>query len=173
MVAALSPTKVLEEADQFTNFGNKRYIYVDGATAAQNYKTLTKAQLNAGVDITNLVNAVTGFDETTNWIDSTNAGSGRTGKVAGRRSSGDSSIKFNTDLDGPTGDARSIFTTVLQRGVVAIFPTGYDDAADLYDAWAVQVGSISSDEDVEALQSLTVSFGISKSPARALAIPTT
>lgn len=173
----MSATK-LNEASTFTNVESKRYIWL--ATVA-NYLAPTRAEIDAGIDITDLVvqGGVAGFDESTNWIDSGNAGSKYTPKTAGRVSSGDSSIKTYLSPDGPTFDCRSIWSARGIKGTLLFMPQG--DRAKLptlstapaktMDSFAVEIGSISPEEDTEALQQFTSSFGIKKKIGRNISIP--
>lgn len=170
----MSATK-MPELFTFTNVESKTYVVLSSCV---NYASPTRAEIDAGFDITSQVvqGGVSGFDESTNWIDSGNAGSKYTGKTAGRVSSGDSSIATYNSPDGPTMDCRSIFTGRKLRLTILIMEQGdrvHGDTATfkVMDSYSVEIGAISPSQDTEALQQITTGFGIKKTIVRNIPIP--
>lgn len=144
--------------------GTTRYYWV---TTIANYTSPTRAELNAGSDLTAEVSAVSGFATSSDQQDTPDLGSRFTGKIPGRITADDSSITMY--LSSNSSDVR----TLLPRdtaGYVVIFPEG-DVAGQKMDVFPAKVTGQPKSRDVENPSTINIQFSITKIPAENVTIP--
>lgn len=116
----------------------------------------TRAEINAGTDVSGDVAAINGFQVNSNQIDTPDLGGRFTKRVPGRLAADDSSITFYADVAG--ADIR----TVLQRDQnthIGIMDGG-DVAGRKADYFKVTVASVGKVRDMEDAPRLNVTFTI-------------
>jgi hypothetical protein len=116
----------------------------------------TRAEINAGTDVSGDVAAINGFGVTSNQIDTPDLGGRFTKRVPGRLVAEDSSMVFYAGVTG--ADVRTVLTRD-QNTYVAIFDGG-DVAGRKYDIFKVTVGSVSKNRELEDAPRITASFTI-------------
>lgn len=144
--------------------GTTRYYWV---TTIANYTSPTRAELNAGSDLTAEISAVSGFATSSDQQDTPDLGSRFTGKIPGRITADDSSITMY--LSSNSSDVR----TLLPRdtaGYVVIFPEG-DVAGQKMDVFPAKVTGQPKSRDVENPSTINIQFSITKIPAENVTIP--
>lgn len=129
----------------------------------------TRAELNAGTDLTGEVSAVAGWIVTGNDVETPDMDSVFTSKIPGRTSADDSSITFYADKTGD--DARAL----LPRGTdgFIVFLDGGDVAGSLMDVYPIRVKSVGKPRSTEGKDPATVEiqFSITSEPAEDVTIP--
>lgn len=116
----------------------------------------TRAEINAGTDVSGDVAAINGFTVTTAQIDTPDLGKRFTGRIPGRLTADDSSVTFYADVTG--ADVRTVLTRDLNT-FIAIMDGG-DVAGRKADYFQVTVGSVGKVRDMEDAPRLTVTFTI-------------
>lgn len=131
-------------------------------------ENVTRAEINAGHDITDEIAAISGFLATSNYIDTPDLKRRFVARIGGRITVADSSLTFYGSQDGE--DVRTIMQR-LDRGVL-VFMDGGDVPAQPMDVFRVEVNSIGKQRSVDenAFQ-LLVGFGILQPPAEDVLIP--
>lgn len=132
------------------------------------YHAISRAEINAGTDLSNEVNAAAGWEVTSN-TEATNAlGSVFTGNVPSNTEAGASSLTMYADRT--SNDVR----TMLSRGVTGfiVWMDEGDVAGQKLDVFPVQVTSAPKNRDVTALGMITVNFATTREPAENVTIPT-
>lgn len=162
---ALPNPTALTATERYPVFGIRKYTFCPTIVSKA---APSVSELTAGTDLSGEVQAVAGFNVTTNMIDVPDAGSDYTSKIPGRTSTDDSSLTFYTDLGA--SDVRTLFTRG-DTGFVVIYPEGIVTGGTL-DVWPVTVTAVSKPNDIEAAGMITVSFSVSSKPAVDVAIPT-
>lgn len=162
---ALPSAPPLAPGTPYTVFDNRVY-YIVPTIAVRTAPTL--AELNAGSDVTGCIGAVSGFATSTASLDVPRAGTGFTGNLPGRKTATDSSITYYLDTAGV--DVRASQTEGLVTNVV-IFTEGVKTGGHL-SVFPVRLGSVSVQEDLEAVAMAEISYFIYASPAQFIAIPT-
>jgi hypothetical protein len=158
------PAPNITASTRYARFGVTRVVY---ALTVANYLSPTRGEINAGTDLSNEVAEISGFQVTSEFIDSPDLGSAFVAKVAGRTSSDDSSITMYASVNSV--DVR----TLLPRGT-----TGYlmwfdegDVAGRKYDVYPITVGSAAKDRDLEAAARIIVSVAVTRVPAENVTVP--
>ncbi|MEU2924211.1 hypothetical protein ABZ636_03990 [Streptomyces sp. NPDC007251] len=144
--------------------GTTRYYWV---ASISNYTSPTRAELNAGTDLTGEIAAVSGFATTSDQQDTPDLGSRFTSKIPGRITADNSSITMY--LSSTSSDVR----TLLPRdtaGYVVILPEG-DVTGQKMDIFPVKVTAQPKARDVENPAQITIEFSITKIPAENVTIP--
>lgn len=128
----------------------------------------TRAELDAGDDISGEIADISGFTVTSGMIGTPDLGSRFTSQIGGRTQADASSITFYASQDG--ADIRD----VLQRGLAGylVFMDGGDVPAQPMDVFPVDVTSVGKVRSTgDQASQLTVSFAITAEPAEDVAIP--
>jgi hypothetical protein len=150
---------------RYARFGVTRVVY---ALSVSNYLSPTRAEINAGQDLSNEVAEINGFQVTSNFIDTPDLASSFTPKIAGRTSSDDSSITMYASLNST--DVRGI----LPRGTTGFlmwFDEG-DVPGRKYDIYPITVGSVAKERSTDDVASrLVVSVAITRVPAENVTVP--
>lgn len=147
-------------------------FYVRGVTkfiaapSVANLAAPTRAEINAGVHLTNIV-GVSGFQITQSFVDTPDLDSNFTGNVAGEEKPGDSTLTFK-DVRGDTTnrDALAKGTSL----VIIKMPYG-DYAGERCESWPVIVGGVNDQTDMGSYGQFVVSFSIPEPPEQNAVIP--
>ncbi|MFJ6841344.1 hypothetical protein ACIQRE_01595 [Streptomyces griseoluteus] len=132
-----------------------------------NYQSPTRAELNAGTDLTGEISAVSGFATSSDQQDTPDLGSRFVGKIPGRITADDSSVTMYASSN--SADARTLMPRDA-AGFIAIFPEG-DIPGQKMDIFAVKVTSVPKSRDVENPASMTFQYAITRVPAENVTIP--
>jgi len=127
----------------------------------------TRPELDAGIDLTGEISAVSGWTVTGATVDAPDYGSLFTGQVPARTTAAASSI--NCYASQNTVDVRE----VLPRGTVGfmVWLWGGDVTGQKMDVYPVRVTTVGKTMPDNAASDLQVSFAISSEPAEDVAIP--
>lgn len=127
----------------------------------------TRAEINAGTDLSNEVASVSGWSVNANLIDAPDLGTLFTSKVAGRTQSPDSSVTMYQSLT--TSDARSL----LPRGTTGfmLILWGGDVTGRKMDVFPVTVSSVAKNLDDSKASDMVIGFAITSQPAEDVTIP--
>ncbi len=160
------PATPLPQTVRYTNFDLTKILFLPAVSSAA--LTPTRAEINAGTDLTPEIADMSGWSVTSGEIDAPDLGSDFTSKTPGRTSADDSSLTFYADKTG--NDVRN----VLSRGVtgfIAIMDGGDVDGQDM-DVFPVRVRSAAKTRSVgEENAKIQVAFSITRKPAIDVAIP--
>lgn len=160
------PTPAITASTRFMRAGISKTYYIP--TIAATNLTPTRAEMNAGTDLSSEVNAVAGFAVNSGFIDAPDYSTTFTAKISGRTASDDSSITFYDSQT--TVDVRS----VLPRNTTGylMFLDGGDVAGQKADVFPIKVGSNTAQRTVDEEPALrTVTFAITRTPAENVTIP--
>jgi len=158
------PAGNITASTRYVRYGLTRVVF---APAVANVLSPTRAEINAGTDLSNEVESVNGFQVQSNFVDTPDLGTVFTGKLAGRTSADDSSITCYASSNSI--DVR----TLLPRGTTGFilwFDEG-DVAGRKADCYPITVGSIPKDRDVEAAARIIVNVAITRTPTENFTIP--
>ena len=137
-------------------------------TIAATPKIPTRAEINAGTDLSREIADIEGFSVTSESIDTQDMGSKFTGSIPGRRSAEDSNITFYGDEAG--NDVR----TVLVRGTngYVYWADGGDVSGRKGDIYPVRVSSAPKQRSVgdEAFR-IQIQFDVTSEPVENFTIP--
>jgi|SRR5581483_6174450 len=136
------------------------------ATCA-NYLAPTRAELNAGVDLSGEMESVTGFSLTSAMVNVPDMGSRFVSQIPGALESSKNDITFYQDLQSQ--DVRQIFAIGV-TGFICMLWDG-DISGRLMDVFPVQVASVAPDPAVTKGATLSVDFAPSAVPAIGVVIP--
>ena len=146
--------------------GIRKVYYV---LAIANYLLPTRAELNAGLDLTGEIpeGGMTGWSLQGSTVDVADMGSKFTSQVIGRLTSATNTI--DQYLDSGANDVRKLLprTTV---GYIVHFPEG-DISGQLMDVFPIQVLSLAIDTNSADPGKISVQFAITKIPAISVTIP--
>ncbi len=136
--------------------------------AVANKAAPTRAEINAGLDLSRQVADVEGFTTTSESIDTPDLGSRYTGNIPGRRSSEDSNITFYGARDG--NDVRT--TLVRDTNGFIAWMDGGDVAGYKMDVYPVRISSAPKQRSVgdEAFR-IQIMFNVTTEPAEDVTIP--
>jgi hypothetical protein len=136
------------------------------ATCA-NYLSPTRAELNAGIDLSGEIESVTGFSLTSAMVNVPDMGSRFVSQIPGALESSKNDIAFYQSLDSQ--DVRQIFAIGV-TGFIAMLWDG-DIAGRLMDVFPVQTASVAPDPAITKGATLMVNFAPSAVPAIGVVIP--
>lgn len=127
----------------------------------------TRAELNAGTDISPEVASVSGWQPSRNFLDAPDLLSAFVPKVAAGLEAGDSSI--NMYASSNSVDARSLLPMDTVGFIVFLYEG--DVAGRKMNVFAVRVGSDAQEVDIGNVAVLVFAFAITKNPDRNVTIP--
>lgn len=144
-----------------------RKIYWIPAVAAYLTTGATRAEINAGIDLTNEVAAVTGFTVSSEQLEVPDLSGRFAAKIPGRITAADSSLMFYADVT--SNDVR----TVLPRDTAGFVGMLWENdiAGRKYDLFPAKVSSTSVQGDPANPEQIEVAFSITKVPAQNLTVP--
>lgn len=136
-------------------------------TTTANYLSPTRAEINAGVDLSHEIESVTGFSLTAAMVNVPDMGSRFVQQIPGALESSKNNITFYQDQH--SGDVRQIFSIGV-TGFILMLWDG-DVSGQLMDVFPVQVASVAPDPAVTKAAMLTVDYAPSAVPAIGVVIP--
>ena len=142
-----------------------RKVYWLLATA--NYNTPTRAEINAGVDVSNEIDTMSGWSVTSAAVDVPDMGSRFTSQVPGALTSPTNDLVIYNDQHSI--DARAILTRDTNGFVVLLWEG--DFTGQLMDVFPVRVMTAAVDSTVTDPGKTTFSFAVTKLPATNVTIP--
>lgn len=158
------PAPAITASVRYVRYGITRVVF---APAVANILSPTRAEINAGTDLSGEVESVNGFQVTSNFIETPDLLNMFTGKLAARTTADDSSITMYASSNST--DVRSL----LPRGTTGFimwFDEG-DVAGRKYDVYPITVGSIPKDRDIEAAARIVVNVAITRTPSENITVP--
>lgn len=166
-------TPITFTGGRYTSRGTTRIYFL--TTIASYTTAVTRAELNAGVDLTPQIADSSGWSVKTNQIDAPDMSTRFTATIPGAIAADDSSLTMYASKTGV--DARATFTsgssTVPATSGYIVILFGGDTAANKMDVWPVTVGSVAKQISPQGdnADTLMVSFSPTGEPAKDLAIP--
>lgn len=158
------PATAITPSVRYVRFGLTKVVF---APAVANILSPTRAEINAGTDLSGEVESVSGFQVTSNFLETPDLLSAFTGKLAGRTTSDDSSITMYASSNSV--DVRALLPRGTS-GFIIWFDEG-DVAGRKADCYPITVGSIPKDRDVEAAARIVVNVAITRTPAENFTVP--
>jgi len=146
--------------------GTRKIYFV---VTVANYTTPgpTRAELNAGTDLTNEIASITGFTVTSDTIEVPDMSGRFAAKIAGRIHAADSAMMFY--LSSTSADVRTVLPRDTVGYVVALWEG--DITGQKMDVFPVKVTSATIQTDTEAAAQIEVAFAVTRVPALNLTIP--
>jgi hypothetical protein len=151
-------------SDRYYRLGTTKVLWLPTiATLA----SPSRAEINAGTDLSPEITATSGWEVTGNTEDTTALGSIFIGKVPSTTTAAESSLTFYADS-----------TSVDVRGLLLRGSIGYviwmdegDVAGHLMDVFPTRVTSAPKQRDITSVAQIMVNFAILREPAENIAIP--
>lgn len=156
----------LNSTQRFIRPGVTKVYFVP---TSANYKAMTKAELDAGTDLTTEIAEVSGWNITSNLVETPDWASRYASKVAGLLASDDSSITFYADEAG--NDVRKVLPRDT-KGYIA-WMDGGEVVGQPMDVFPVTVSSLSKERAANTPARIVVNFAITAVPSEDQAIPAT
>ena len=144
--------------------GTTHYYWV---ASIANKSAPTRAELDAGVDLTNEIADVNGFSTQSEQKETPDLGSRFVGKIPGRISADDSSITMY--MSSTSNDVRSLLPRDT-AGFIVAFPEG-DIAGRKMDVFPVKVSGQPKKRDMEDAATIEIQFSITSIPAENVTVP--
>jgi len=144
--------------------GTTHYYWV---ASISNYNSPTRAELNAGSDLTAEVSAVSGFATNSDQQDTPDLGSRFVSKIPGRITADDSSITMYASSDSQ--DVRQLLPRDTD-GFIVQFPEGDTEGLTM-DVFPVKVAAAPKATDVEDPAKIEVQFTITAEPQENIEVP--
>ncbi|WP_160051427.1 hypothetical protein [Nocardiopsis sp. FR26] len=156
----------IDVTDKFINAGVTTIIF---APAIADVNAPTRAELDAGTDLTEEVIGSSGWQVSSTNVSYNPLGTTFTPSIPGRTSVEDSSLTLPQDITGT--DVREILPRGTTGNVVIMH--GGDVVGSPMDVWPVRVSSLGKSISTEGTEvaSIVVSFAIPSEPAESVAIP--
>ena len=158
------PPSPLTVTTRYTPTGTRKYYWI---TTASSYLTPTRAELNAGTDLTAEIAEVSGFTLSADTADTPDLSSGFVSSVPARIKAEDSEIVFWAS--STAADARTVFPRGT-AGYIILLPEG-DVAGQKMEVWPAKVSSMYIDQNMEDPGRIHVQFSVTKVPAQNVTIP--
>lgn len=158
------PATPLTATSRYTPPGVRKYNWL---TAVANKNSPTRAEINAGTDLSGEISDVSGFELTADQADAPDLGGGFVAQVPARVSAADSELVFYASQT--SSDVRTIFTRGT-AGFVLILPEG-DVTGQKCEVWPAKVRSMFIDPNIEDPAKIHVQFSITSLPVQNVTIP--
>jgi hypothetical protein len=142
-----------------------RKVYL--MTACSNYLSPTRAELNAGKDLTAEIAEMTGFTTASDQKEVPDLSGRFTGKIPGRITAADSAIKFYADATG--NDVRSVLPRDTAGWVVCLWEG--DVPGQKMDVFPIKVATQAKQPSIEDPEQIEIQMTITKVPAENVTIP--
>lgn len=159
----MAPTPITASSRYFAPGTTKVYFF----PACANKAAPTRAELDAGKDLTPEISTINGWTVTSNLIDVPDYGTTFTGKIPGRTAAADSSI--NCYASSNTIDVKAVLPRNT-TGFVGIMWAG-DVPTQKCDVFPIRVASAGRQVPDNAASDVVVQFAITGAPAEDVAIP--
>jgi hypothetical protein len=127
----------------------------------------SRAEINAGTDLSPEISASSGWEVTGNTEDTSALGSAFIGKVPSTTTAGDSSLTFYSD--STSVDVRSLLVRNA-NGFIVWMDEG-DVVGYLMDIFPVRVTGVPKQRDISSVSTIMVNFATLREPAENIAIP--
>lgn len=166
-------TPITFTGGRYTSRGTTRIYFL--TTIASPTTAVTRAELNAGIDLTTQITDTSGWVVSSEQIDTPDMATRFTSTIGGAITVETSSLTMYASKTGV--DARASFTagssTVSPTTGYIVFLFGGDTAANKMDVWPVTVSSVAKQISVQgdAADTLVVTYSPSAEPTLNLAIP--
>jgi hypothetical protein len=164
------PAPAITASVRYTSRGFTKIYWIATAAGIASYTTaVTRAELNAGTDLSPQIMDASGWTVSSEQIDAPDLANRFTSKIAGGISAEDSSLTMYASKNGV--DARALMPQDAVGYIVILF--GGDVAANKMDVWPVSVSSVSKQISVQgdAPDTLVISYSPTNVPSQNLAIP--
>jgi hypothetical protein len=158
------PAPPLNPTTRYIPPGTRKTYYL---AACANPAAPTRAELNAGVDLSFEMSAMTGFSVQAASQDAPDMGSKFIGQVGGRLSSASNDITMYLDLG--SNDVRSLLPRGATGFIVQLWEG--DVAGRKMSVFPVSVIAQAPDTSIENVGTVTISFAASRLPSENLSIP--
>jgi hypothetical protein len=158
------PATAITPSVRYVRFGLTKVVF---APAVANILSPTRGEINAGTDLSGEVESVSGFQVTSNFIETPDLLSPFTGKLAARTTADDSSITMYASSNSI--DVRALLPRGTS-GFIIWFDEG-DVAGKKADCYPITVGSIPKDRDLEAAARIVVNVAITRTPTENFTVP--
>jgi hypothetical protein len=159
----MAPPK-LNVTSRYVSEGTRKIYFV---TTIATQASPSRAEINAGTDLTEEIAEMSGFAVSSDQAEVPDMASRFTGKIPGRITADDSSIRFYASSN--SNDVR----TVLPRDTAGFVLTLWegDVPTQKMDVWPVKVGSAAVQPTIDDPASILVQFTITKIPSQNVTIP--
>ena len=137
------------------------------AATIGNYQAPTRAELNAGVDLTAEISAMSGWSITSNMVDTPDMGSRFVGQVPGALVGQKNDITFYQSQNSQ--DVRSLLSNNM-AGFITVLWEG-DIVGQLMDVFPVLIASVAPDATVNKAGEIMIDFALTRVPAIGTVIP--
>jgi hypothetical protein len=158
------PATPIAPVTRYQPKGNLKWVY---CPSVANKAAPTRAEINAGTDISKQVADYSGWTTTSQFIDTPDVNSRFTAKIPGAIEAEDSSLTVYLDPSG--SDVR----TLLPRdatGCILRMDSG-DIPGRKMDVFPIQVGSVGKPFEMDAAVVAEIQFAITDEPAENVTIP--
>jgi hypothetical protein len=132
-----------------------------------NYNAPTRAEINAGIDLSAQVQAINGWSVTSNAVDTPDMGSRFVSQVPGRLTSATNEITCYTSQT--SYDARDLLLRDLNGNILQLWEG--DVTGQKMDVFPVRVMSQAMDSNIENPGACVFAFAVTQLPAIHVAIP--
>jgi hypothetical protein len=132
-----------------------------------NYLAPTRAELNAGTDLSAEINAMTGWSLTSATVDTPDMGSRFTSQIPGALTSASNDITFYTSSN--SNDVRNLLTRDTNGYIVLLWEG--DVGGQKMDVFPARITTQAMDTTVTNPGMVTISFAATKIPATNVSIP--
>jgi hypothetical protein len=171
------PATPIAATTRFYGPGTTKIVFVATTTVTDagppevlglvDYTSPTRAEIDAGTELSNEVEELSGFVVAANILDMPDWGSTFVSKLPGRTQADDSSLTFYQDITG--ADVRALLPFGTDGWL--LFMDGGDVAASKMDVYPVRVASVPKVRTDDAAARLRVDVAITSVPAEDVAIP--
>jgi hypothetical protein len=156
----------ISQSTRYINPGTTKIVF---CTTIANKAAPSRAEINAGTDLTREVSGAEGWQVTSTQVDTPDMDTTFTSTTSGRTSAADSALTMYADLTGT--DARSL----MPRGTngFILWMDGGDVSGRKMDVFPVRTSSVGKPRSVEGDEAATVVFqyAITSEPAENVTIP--
>jgi hypothetical protein len=160
------PATPITQSARYINPGVTKIVY---AAVVANKNAPTRAEINAGTDLTREVQNAEGWEVESNNVETPDLDEEFTGKIPGRTSAEDSVLTVYADETG--ADARALLPR-LTPGVIMIFDGG-DIPGRKMRVFPIRVSSVGMPINVEGEDAavVNITFAITSVPAENVTVP--
>jgi hypothetical protein len=159
----MAPPK-LNPTTRYTPPGTRKFYWV---TTIATYSAPTRAELNAGLDLSDEVADVTGFTVTSATAEVPDLSSRFTAKIPARITADDSSMQFY--MSSNSNDVRSVLPRDTVGFMVCLWEG--DIASQKMDVYPAKVAAAVPQTSIEDPAKIEIQFTITKIPAQNVTIP--
>jgi hypothetical protein len=154
----------LAATSRYTPPGRRK---IDWLTSVASTSAPTRAEINAGTDLSGQIAEVNGFELTGDSADAPDLGGGFVAQVPARVTASDCEIVLYAS--STSSDARTLLTRGT-TGFIIILPEG-DVVGQKMECWPATVKSMFLDQGIEDPAKIHVQFSITSLPVQNITIP--